>query len=94
MDERIREIVERGHWSAGVFDSHPKKGGRIIRIDGTFATEAEAVAKANAVIAEGRPDIATFIHQPTAKPSVHYNLSHSDIDELARIVGQYRSETK
>lgn len=91
--DRIREIASRGHWISGVFDSPPKTGGRIIRIDGEFSTEAEAIAKAEAVIAEGRPNISTFIHRPTAKPSVHFNLSRADQDELGRALASGKSDT-
>jgi hypothetical protein len=84
MSDKIREIASRGYWSSGVFDHWPRKGMRIVRVEGKFATEADAIAKANAVIAEGRPNISTFIHQPTAKPSVHFNISHADCDEIGR----------
>lgn len=82
--DKIYEIARRGHWTSGVFDSGPKIGGRIIRVEGKFATEAEAIARAEAVIADGRPSISIFIHKPTARPSVCYSLSRADIDEIGR----------
>ena len=90
--KEIIEILQRGYWTAGVFDNGPQSGGgRIIRIEGKFDTEAAARDKSQAVIDEGRPNIATFIHKPTARPSVHFNILNKDLDELGRALTVYRA---
>lgn len=92
--DKITEIARRGHWTSGVFDSGPRTGARIIRVQGEFATEAEAIARVEAVIADGRPNISTFIHKPTAKPSVSYSLSRADVDEIGRALALSNREEK
>lgn len=82
----------RGYWSSGVFDRPPRIGARLVRVDGKFATEAEAIAKADAVIKEGRPDIGTFIDRKTAKPSVSFHISHDDLMEIGRTLAQEMSQ--
>lgn len=82
--DKIREIAGRGFWSSGVYDHHPKIGPRIIRISGKYPSEGAAVERAKAAIADGRPDIETFIHRESARPSVHFNLTPNDIDEIGR----------
>ncbi len=85
LTDRIIEIIRRGYWTAGVYDNGPQSGGgRITRVEGKFGTEAAAREKSQAVINEGRPNIATFIHKPTARPSVHFNISNKDLDDLGR----------
>lgn len=82
--DKIREIAMRGYWSSGVFDRPPRIGARLVRVDGKFATEADAVAAAESVIEQGRPDIGTFIDRKTAEPSVSFHIGHDDMIQIGR----------
>ncbi|GEM_PF-6722839 len=80
--DKFREIIKRGHWTATVTDNRPKKGLRGIRIKGEYPSKQAALHAAEAAIADGRPNIDTFIHGPTAKSFAHFNLPLCDIDAL------------
>jgi hypothetical protein len=83
--DKFRTIVGRGHWTATVTDNRPKKGLRGIRIKGEYPSKQAALRAAEAAIADGRPDIGTFIHGPTAKAFARFNLPMCDIDALGDI---------
>ena len=81
--EAWREIVKRGHWQAAVFHD-TRKGGARIRLCGEHATEAEAVAAAEAAIKSGWAG-THILNQASARPSIVYELSCANVDELARL---------
>lgn len=90
-DELIKALSE-GRWTASVYHcppprnrrDNPLKNAQSIRIAGTFPTEKEALERANAVIAEGRPSIDIFIHQPSAEASASFSLPQKALNALAR----------
>lgn len=88
--DRIREIISRGYWIACVYDSPPRVGARTTLLEGEFATEADAIAKAEAVIADGRAGPSILFHSPTAKPSVRFHLNPNDMIALGRAIAAGR----
>lgn len=96
--EGMEKAATGGYWSAGVFHEPPNRRGKrdglsgeIVRVDGKFATEQEAVAAAQAVIAHGRPRIDKFIDKQTARPNVHFELSRDAVDAIGRALAIRRA---
>lgn len=89
--ERLRKALDGAVWTASVFHRpFASRRGKdrmptIHSIKGTFATEQEAIAKANEVIAHGRPSIETFIDRETAEPMATFHLTKEGLVELGRI---------
>jgi hypothetical protein len=92
LEAENAHLLQSGCWTASIYhcppparkSDNPLRHASTIRVTGTFATEAEAIAKANAVIKEGRPAIDIFIHQQTAKSRATFHVSQDALNAFAR----------
>lgn len=92
LERENARLLQSGCWTASIYhcppparkNDNPLRHSATIRVTGTFATEAEALAKAKAVIKDGRPTIDIFIHRPTAEASADFHVSQDALNAFAR----------